>query len=788
MAARAGRRGTAWRPVATGPILVTLLLLASGSLATSLTTAPAAPGPVADHPPAPHPTPTERARAPAAATNLSWVNVSDYSPSAPPCAEGGALAYDAALYEFVYYGGSSACTGLVRLLNSTWVFSNGTWSNVSGSLHANPGDREGMAASYDPALGGIVAFGGLTQAERDATNTTWLFNGTWTNLTQSFASSPPALAFSSMVYDPALGTVLLVNGAKTPSIPVPPEVPVNGTWSLSGTGWHAIATTGEPPTACSVGLTYDAAAGGVLLVGGDNLTVGAIVGTWLFNNSTWEELHPETVEPAVAGAPLFYDAAAGYPVLYGGSGNTNVTSGTWAYKNGTWWNISAQVTDAPGPLALEGAAWDPNGEWEMLVGGVRNTLSTSDGNATWSFPYEPAPYALLNASPTSFELGATLSLATHAYAGPGTQSFAYSGLPTGCVSQDEEAFSCVPAEAGSFDIQVSVTAPDHALVVTDAEITVIGPLHAFLSVSNQTVLVGSQITFTASSSGGSGWVSYYYVDLPEGCSTANTSSLTCSPDSAGFTTVYLQVYDELGQFGETTGLPVTVYARLSVGLDVYPLAINLGSSATYTTQWTGGQGGFSFEYSGLPPGCQGNDQATVECIPNATGNFTSSVEVTDSLGQSASASATLEVRVPTSLPTYDFPVVFEAQNLPSTLVWEVELDDAVLAARATEEIEFNLTNGTYSYHVLPPSGYTASPSGGSIRVDGYATGWAIDFAPTGSSPPPPGGMGLPTGPPEPGASWFAGVGAVAAATLFVVLAVARWRVLPPPGNRPRRGR
>ena len=51
----------------------------------------------------------------------------------------------------------------------------------------------------------------------------------------------------------------------------------------------------------------------------------------------------------------------------------------------------------------------------------------------------------------------TLSVQAGATAGPGTLSYVWNGLPSGCSSQDAPTISCAPTGAGSFAISVTVT-------------------------------------------------------------------------------------------------------------------------------------------------------------------------------------------------------------------------------------------------------------------------------------------------------------------------------------------
>ncbi|MCI4317357.1 MAG: LPXTG cell wall anchor domain-containing protein, partial [Thermoplasmata archaeon] len=90
-----------------------------------------------------------------------------------------------------------------------------------------------------------------------------------------------------------------------------------------------------------------------------------------------------------------------------------------------------------------------------------------------------------------------------------------------------------------------------------------------------------------------------------------------------------------------------VFARtptpLTASLATDPSTLSLGGSTTLTTTPAGGTPAYSYAYSGLPAGCGTANAATLHCTPTATGNFSITVNVTDTAGGSALAHATLRV-------------------------------------------------------------------------------------------------------------------------------------------------
>ena len=121
-----------------------------------------------------------------------------------------------------------------------------TWSNP---VPTSPTARYGAAMA---AISGTTAvlFGGKTTATPTLLNDTWTYSsGTWTNPTP--AASPPARVWSSMAYDAASGSTvtILFGGSGATSLPNPTGL-LNDTWQWNGTTWSVPTSLfGTPPSA-----------------------------------------------------------------------------------------------------------------------------------------------------------------------------------------------------------------------------------------------------------------------------------------------------------------------------------------------------------------------------------------------------------------------------------------------------------------------------------------------------------------------------------------------------------
>jgi hypothetical protein len=156
--------------------------------------------------------------------------------------------------------------------------------------------------------------------------------------------------------------------------------------SAAGPAWTKQAPLAHPPGRDSAAMAYDAAAGTVVLFGGEG-SFGAPLGdTWTWNDTAWAQQHPASSPPARWDAAMAYDAAAGHLVLFGGieaNGQDQDLSDTWTWNGSTW----TQQHPASHPPALwAGAmAYDAATSHVVLFGGIHGVSSNTLQSATWTW-------------------------------------------------------------------------------------------------------------------------------------------------------------------------------------------------------------------------------------------------------------------------------------------------------------------------------------------------------------------------------------------------------------------
>jgi hypothetical protein len=206
---------------------------------------------------------------------------------------------------------------------------------------------------------------------------------------------------------------------------------------------------------------------------------------------------------------------SGLPTGCAGS-STSSDSCTPAYS-GTY-SVSAQVTDSNGGTARSGAL---------------------------KFTVDSIVSVRIGASKNSSDVGQSDLVYTDASGGSGAYVYTWSGLPPGCAITATPSIACSPTEAGTFAVSAHVSDSNGLAVETPCFSYVVysDPAITAVDAAPSTVDSGATTMFTVVVSGGRPPLTYEYQGLPPGCSSSNTSSLSCTPSAAGTYTAEVTVQD-----------------------------------------------------------------------------------------------------------------------------------------------------------------------------------------------------------------------------------------------------
>jgi PKD domain len=641
-------------------------------------------------PPAPLASPSPRA--PAGTTSSSWTPVwtNVTNGSTPGFRADAGFTYDPKLGGLVLFGGATA-----RLSaspgNDTWLFKNGSWTNLTAHLGGTPPSaRYAIEDSfvYDPQFGGDVLVGGRSSNGAPVGGTYLLANGSWTDIGANFSSAPPALAYNTVTYDRADGYLVLFGGFDSSS-----SAGTSATWVLRTTGWTQLTPSTSPHYRWGGTMAYDASRGKVLLLGGryDNLygSIYFLNDTWVYSGGAWSQLTLSSSPPGEWLGTMTYVGSEGYVLSYGGCWYLGCLGGsnyTWLLVNDRWINITSlpELSSNPTSLRDESMAFDPVTNDTVLEGGVGPVSSSAGGhlNATWVFRW-PYLNATFRANRTVLVNGSSVRFAASAVGGTFNYSYAYTGLPTNCSSGNASTFSCRFYGLGNFTVNATINDLTGANVTLSQPIEVayehLAPPAATVVPDPTEVGVPFRLSLAVSGGNASGR-SYAYASLPPGCAAANAPSWSCTPTTAGVYNVTAQVRDPTPEAASTTAT-VTIAPRLAVSFGSPPTATDVGLPFALVAATRGGVGNLTLAWTQLPSACHVVGAGQVQCTALGPGVLHVEATANDSLGVTAVAQLNVTILPRPTVtvvaasfaghPTYHFSVRADVAGgvAPYTYLW-----------------------------------------------------------------------------------------------------------------------
>jgi PKD domain-containing protein/galactose oxidase-like protein len=485
--------------------------------------------------------------------------------------------WDAADQYLMFYGGDDFRG---TNLQATEAYSGANWRTVTTS-GTTPGPLDGPALAYDPAAHAVVMYGGLASyTPFTYTNLTYLYSGGVWSASQT-NPSPPARLAGSMVYDAALGGVVLFGGYNN-SDPTGSTM-LNDLWLYKGGTWSQLPDAGPPGNRTWASLAYDPTLQKLVLYSGFDPTNHCLGDTWTYNG-TWTQIVSAGAGPTnLVGTSFSFDPDLGHAVLSGGAtcpGVSNTVS--WTF-NGTGW-VVVPALGAPSPHLYGIAAWDPADGLYVVAGGATqgaftDTLSTrlALGNTT---------------GPSVVDVNQVASFHANASGGVPEKNFSWDwgdGTPLGSGPTAHHPY----AANGTFLIHLQVTDATGSSVFWNTSILVTPALSPQIRASATVLDVGQNANFTASSSGGDGTPTYGW-SFGDGSTAIGDTAVHAFSRSGNFT-VTVTVTDSVGGSAQAARI-VEVFPALVVTLSV-PGHADAGSSVPFAATVAGGDAPVSYAWA-----------------------------------------------------------------------------------------------------------------------------------------------------------------------------------------------
>jgi hypothetical protein len=477
------------------------------------------------------------------------------------------------------------------------------------------------AFGSDPATGYSVVFGGYRNttppclpATACPSGGTWaLRNGTWKNATPAAltsSNSPSARFGAAMAYDPDLSAFVLFGGANGMASGLNNPAlgdtwlyfPSNQTWTQ--TCRTCTSGTDSPPARWDAGVAYDPVARTVVVFGGSATTSGSEhqrSDTWSFNGTAWRNL-TALLSPAARSSPsMAWDGQTQSIILFGGFPVGSTTDKTWSFTSGNWSLLTPSAS--PAPRAGASAVTDPvNGSVTIFGGCTTDPCSTAPINESWSFSggtwYQLMPNP--HPAPSGRDHEAVLEIDDP------EANVVFGGDVNGAPANDTWSWYHLEAQ------------------VTTASTTALD--------------IGQSVRLSDVASGGPDALTFTWLGLPAGCTSANASSIQCTAtgSQAFGASIRARVTDGIGLAVDAPAVVLLYTPPPVVMVTADPTSGIVPLSVTFLASATGGSGtisyGWEFGDHGVATGPNPTHRYTV------AGSYNVTVWANDSLRVSAHAS------------------------------------------------------------------------------------------------------------------------------------------------------
>jgi len=228
-----------------------------------------------------------------------------------------------------------------------------------------------------------------------------------------------------------------------------------------------------------------------------------------------------------------------------------------------------------------------------------------------------------------------------------------------------------PSSAGSYTVYVvaidSATSSVHAQSKT-VQITVNSQVTVTISPLASTIYVYESQVYTSSVSGGTSPYSYQWYLNGQPVSGATSATWTFTPPwPLGVLTqsVYVRVTDSVKQGADSSNATINLEGSFVASISPTSVILNVGQSQVFTSNVTGGNGLYSYQWflSGSP--VSGANYATWSFTPPSPGSYSVYLKVNDNLGIEASRDVTVQYSAfGTTGSNGSLEIIFQPDGLP----------------------------------------------------------------------------------------------------------------------------
>ncbi len=284
------------------------------------------------------------------------------------------MVYDPTYARVILFGGSTPVDSATKVtydLDDTWDWYGDHW--VRRSTAHTAGARSGHAMVYDSNRSRIVVFGGrrtdVVTKNQNVLNDTWIFkNGDWSQL--ATPNAPPARSVPAAAYDKVHDRIVLFGGNTISTDGKNTVNPIHDTWEFDGTNWTQRG--GEGPKLSKPTMVFDDATNQVLLLGLDESSTSktdTLMYVYDGTAGTWTQLKPEGLPTCVNESHVAFDGETNSVILVGGVCTTSDTSDTTFSWDGTKWT-KVEIKNVPDRAFGGAIAYDAARQTLLQFGGT----------------------------------------------------------------------------------------------------------------------------------------------------------------------------------------------------------------------------------------------------------------------------------------------------------------------------------------------------------------------------------------------------------------------------------